>query len=154
MTPSATPEIPPVDPSLFPPVRGAVDEGEEGELAPLPASFAELPTRLREPAFEALADDVSAQFQETLPGARVEGVDCSAVPCLLHLSAPTALGGEPAPLATAVGIATDLAEGDRPVIVTGESEGRATAAVTFTPPERTELGRAFEAAARVRTRTR
>lgn len=148
VTPAPGQDLPPVDPSLFPPTQNVA--AEDDDLPPLP-SFGELPERLREPGFQALADRVSDLFAESLPEARVEGVDCSSVPCLLRLSAPLALPGEQAPMASAIGLATDAAQGDRPLVITGEDDGKATATVTFTPPDQPELAGTFEEAAESRT---
>lgn len=136
--------IPPVDPSKFPPIRTEDPEPEDAAiaLAELP-TFAELPERLRPGAMRDFGFHVEELVTDALPeesDVRLEGVDCSAVPCIVRFSwrADTASSAPLGP--TIAGMATDAAApGDRPLIIEGGDGERDSVGIAFTPGESPEL---------------
>ena len=136
--------IPPVDPSKFPPIRTEDPESEDAEvaLAELP-TFAELPERLRPGAMRDFGFHVEELVVDAMPeesDVRLDGVDCSAVPCIVRFSwrADTASS---APLGPVIaGMATDAAApGDRPILIDGGDGERDSVGIAFTPGESPEL---------------
>lgn len=136
--------IPPVDPSKFPPIRTEEPEPEDAAvaLAELP-TFAELPERLRPGAMRDFGFHVEELVADALPeesDVRLDGVDCSAVPCIVRFSwrADASSGAPLGP--TIAGMTTDAAApGDRPIIIEGGDGVRDSVGVAFTPGERPEL---------------